>query len=506
MELDRTIEMLAFNLKMLGKTSRKRILVSAGKPSDKQRMLPALQKLAGMGIEIYATEGTSALLEDNGVLNRRIYKVSERREPNIGSFLAQDRLDLVINVLVGNHNYDEASDSNLIRSLAIENGIPLITSVEVAMETIDNLEARQARQVTHRVQPEDVQPWDLHREFLKRVEALGGYASHHAHFDKAYLISVDNLRLGQVDMQKKWHLYDYLKENYTLEDLVDRMSRAVDMMISQGVTYCRTLVDADNIVKLLPINAALAVKSLYAGRIHLEIGVQPLRGVLEPESRKYFTDACPMADYIGGLPSRDRPTPERHLDYLFQLARELNKPIDVHVDQENNPDESETELLALKTMEYGLGGRVNAIHAISLAAKPERERQRIIEVVKDAGLGIVVCPSAALSMKQLTKTAPLHNSIAPVPELLEAGVAVYLGVDNINDLFMPFTDGDMWFEARMLMEACRFYDIDAVARLACRRPACGLAPAKGTVATGGAAVPSSTKPDAAPVSLSQGVM
>jgi cytosine/adenosine deaminase-related metal-dependent hydrolase len=61
-----------------------------------------------------------------------------------------------------------------------------------------------------------------------------------------------------------------------------------------------------------------------------------------------------------------------------------------------------------------------------------------------------------------------------VPELLEAGIAVYLGADNIYDLFMPFTDGDMWFEARMLMEACRFYDIDAVARMACRRPACGL--------------------------------
>jgi cytosine deaminase len=255
------------------------------------------------------------------------------------------------------------------------------------------------------------------------------------------------------------------------------MSRGVDTMISQGVTYCRTFVDADNIVKLLPINAALTVKSLYAGRIHLEIGVQPLKGVLEPESCKYFSEACIKADYIGGLPSRDRPTPERHLDYVLQLGRDLNKPVDVHVDQENNPEESETELLALKTMQYGLGGRVNAIHAISLAAKPERERKRIIEMMKDAGLGIVVCPSAGLSMKQLTKTAPLHNSIAPVPELLEAGVAVYLGVDNIYDLFMPFTDGDLWFEARMLMEACRFYDIDAIARVACRRPACGLAPA-----------------------------
>lgn len=475
MELDRTIEMLAFNLKMLGKTSRKRILVSAGKPSDKERMLPALRKLAGMGVELYATEGTSSFLERSGVSNRRLYKISERREPNIQSFLAQDRLDLVINVLVGNHDYDEASDSNLIRSLAIENGIPLITSVEVAIRTIDKMEARQARQEAELARPVDVQSWDLHREFLRRVEALGGYACHHAHFDKAYLISVDNLRLGQVDMQKKWHLYDYLKENYTLEDLVTRISRGIDTMISQGVTYCRTLVDADNIVKLLPINAALTVKSLYAERIHFEVGVQPLRGVLEPESRKYFSEACAMADYIGGLPSRDRPTPERHLDYLLQLGRELNKPVDVHVDQENNPEESETELLALKTIEYGLGGRVNAIHAISVAAKPERERKRIIEIVKDAGLGIVVCPSAALSMKQLTKAAPLHNSIAPVPELLEAGVAVYLGVDNIYDLFMPFTDGDMWFEARMLMEACRFYDIDAVARMACRRPACGLA-------------------------------
>lgn len=474
MEIDRTIEMLAFNLKMLGKTSRKHVLVSAGKPSDKEEMLPALRKLAGMGVELYATEGTSSFLERNGVSNRRLYKISQRQEPNIESFLAQDRLDLVINVLVGNHDYDEASDSKLIRSLAIENGIPLITSIEVAIGTIDKMEARQETVEAEPARLADVQPWNLHREFLKRVEALGGYACHHAHFDKAYLISIDNLRLGQVDMQKKWHLYDYLKENYTLDDLVSRISRAVETMIQQGVTYCRTLVDADNIVKLLPINAALTVKSLYAERIHLEIGVQPLRGVLEPESRKYFSEACSMGDYIGGLPSRDRPTPERHLDYLLQLARELNKPVDVHVDQENNPEESETELLALKTMEYGLGGRVNAIHAVSLAAKPKRERKRIIEMLKDAGVGVVVCPSAALSMRQLSKTAPLHNSITPVPELLEAGVAVYLGVDNIHDLFMPFTDGDMWFEARMLMEACRFYDIDAVARMACHRPACGL--------------------------------
>ena len=47
---------------------------------------------------------------------------------------------------------------------------------------------------------------------------------------------------------------------------------------------------------------------------------------------------------------------------------------------------------------------------------------------------------------------------------MKAGVRCYLGVDNVHDLFMPMVDGDIWTECRMLMEACRFYDIQAVAK------------------------------------------
>ena len=177
-----------------------------------------------------------------------------------------------------------------------------------------------------------------------------------------------------------------------------------------------------------------------------------------------------MPDYCGPLPSRDRPTPEKHLDVVLDLAKRLNKPVDVHVDQENNPLENETELLARKTIEHGMQGRVFGVHAISLSAKEEREQDRIIELVKEADMGIIICPSAALSMKQLPMTAPLHNSIAPYAKLRAAGVRTYLGVDNVHDLFMPMVDGDMWTECRMLMEACRFYDIDAVAEWACTKP------------------------------------
>jgi cytosine/adenosine deaminase-related metal-dependent hydrolase len=465
-----SLELLAFNLKLLGPKSRKQILISAGKIEDKKRVLPAIQRFQKLNVQFYATPGTYAFLTENGVPATEIHKISEDRQPNILTFLNDNKLDLVINVLTGDEGYDETSDVRFIRKLSIENGIPLITDPDVAIATLDQIIA-DSEQGTYRYKLADPsQPWNLRLHFLEMAEARGGFANHHAHFDKAYLITLDNLRLSQVDMQEKWKLYQFLKQSYTHDTLIERISRGVETMIEQGVAYCRTMVDADSTVGLLPVQAALEVKKRYADQIRFEIGVQPLQGVLDPASYEQYAEACSMADYCGGLPSRDRPQAEKHLDVILSLAKKLGKPVDVHVDQENNPLENETELLALKTIEHGMQGRVFGIHAISVGAKDEREQDRIIEKVLEADMGIVICPSAALSMKQLPMNAPLHNSIAPYPKLRAAGVKTYLGIDNVHDLFMPMVDGDIWTECRMLMESTRHYMIDDVVEWACAKP------------------------------------
>jgi cytosine/adenosine deaminase-related metal-dependent hydrolase len=83
-------------------------------------------------------------------------------------------------------------------------------------------------------------------------------------------------------------------------------------------------------------------------------------------------------------------------------------------------------------------------------------------------MSAVVCPSAALAMRQLDEfTSPVHNSIANVPEMLEAGVVVGLGVDNVYDFYQPFVDADMWLEMRMLQEACRYYNYEDLVKIAC---------------------------------------
>jgi cytosine deaminase len=464
-----SIDLLAFNVKLLGTQRRKNVLISAGKVADKEKLLESMKTLAGLNVQIFATPGTQRFLNQHSIASTEVHKIADGLEPNILSLLKRNGFDLVINILTGNQDYDEKSDVNLIRTLSIENGIPLITDTDVAVKTIAQLALDHQRGTFRYKQASRLSPWDMRSHFLSLIRSRGGFACHHAHFDKAYLISPDNLRLSQVDMQRKWELYKYLKENYTMEDLIERISRGVQVLIAQGATYCRTMVDADSTVKLLPIMAANEVKRMFADRIRMEVGIQPLQGVVNDlESRKLVEEACGLADFVGGLPSRDRPTPEKHLDIVMEIAKSQGKMLDVHVDQENNPWENETEMLARKTIEHGLEGRVFAVHAISLAAKPHGEQDRIISIMKDAGVSVICCPSAALSMKMLDMTAPLHNSIAPVVRLLEAEVPVYLGVDNINDLFMPLVDGDMWFECRCLMESCRFYELERVADIATR--------------------------------------
>jgi cytosine/adenosine deaminase-related metal-dependent hydrolase len=471
MSSDISLEMLAFNLKLLGHKSRKKLLISAGQQEDKKRMLQTIRRFAQLNVDLYTTPGTRRFFAEHDLQTTEIHKITDSRTPNILTFLKANRFDLVINVLTGDEDYDESSDAKLIRKLCIENGIPLITDADVGIATLEQLIVDTVTGTYRYKLADQSEPWNLKLHFLEAVERFGGMANHHAHFDKAFLINTENLRLGQVDMQKKWELYKYLKESYTHEDLIERISRGVETMIEQGVTYCRTMVDADSTVGLLPVKAAMEVKKRYADQIHFEVGVQPLQGVLDDASFEQYAMACELADYCGGLPSKDRPTPEKHLDRVLELAKKLGKSVDVHIDQENNPNEDETELLAMKTIEHGMQGKVNGVHAISVAAKSELEQDRITEKILEADMGIIICPSAALGMKQLDMTAPLHNSIAPFVKFRDAGVRLYLGVDNIADLFMPMSDGDIWTECRMLMEACRFYEIEAIAEWACHKPA-----------------------------------
>lgn len=310
-------------------------------------------------------------------------------------------------------------------------------------------------------------PWDLKTQMLDAIAQNGGFVNCHAHFDKAFYITKDRLEDSNVDMEKKWNMSDDIKRKSTKEEIAKRIRTALDIFVNQGVKFTVSFIDAYDAVGHKAIDAALKVKEEYKDKITLLLATQPLGGLINKEARDLYEAITVKADIVGGLPSKDRPNDEQSLDYLFEIAKKLNKPVHVHIDQENNPNERDTEKLIAAVKRHGYQGRTVAVHAVSTSAQPKEYRTKIYKELAELGIAVVVCPSAMLSQRQFDQfLAPGHNSIANVPEMLEAGITVGLGVDNIADFYLPFVDGDMWTEMRMLQETCRYHDFDQLVKIA----------------------------------------
>ena len=308
---------------------------------------------------------------------------------------------------------------------------------------------------------------NIKNHFLNLVISKGGFKPLHAHFDKSNVVTPDILMQAQKEsMQDKWDTFNKIKSNYTSEDIYRRAESCVHSFIKQKATVVRTFTDADSIIGQLCVDALTQLRADYKDVIDIEIGIQPIQGLAKKEDYQAFKTACSKADLIGGLPSRD-PDPKEHLHILFDLAEEFCLPLDVHVDQLNSPNEKETELLLDVKRDRNFKHKVNAIHSISLSCHPELYQHSIAQRLAEENIGVIICPSAALSMKPLEGClTPIHNSIAPLQILHKHGVKIALGIDNINDLYMPLVDGDMWFEARLLMEATRCYDLNLISDIA----------------------------------------
>ena len=157
---------------------------------------------------------------------------------------------------------------------------------------------------------------------------------------------------------------------------------------------------------------------------------------------------------------------EEHIDILLETGKKLGKIVNVHVDQFNSPEDKETELLCDKTVEHGMEGRVVAIHCISLASHPKDYRKKVYKRMQESGVMAISCPTAWIDSPRSEENTPRHNSLTPIDEMVPAGVTVALGTDNIADYMVPFCDGDIWFDLKLLATGCRFTDYKSLVDIA----------------------------------------
>lgn len=310
--------------------------------------------------------------------------------------------------------------------------------------------------------------WDIQQELLNRIKKNGGWANCHAHIDRAYTLTEENFHLSNRLRSEKWTLNDELRRNSTVDQIYDRMAMAVERLLSQGVTSLGSFIDVDCNVKDKSIQAAIRLRNQYKNDITLKFLNQSSNGLFneKKQSRQWFDIGAEFVDIIGGLLKADAGREEEHLDILLSTAKKMNKMVHVHTDELNLNEEHESELLARKTIEHGLQGKVVGIHGISINARPLFERETTYKIMKKAKMMYISCPVSWLNSRRSEELTPTHNPVTPVDEMLPHDLVVGIGSDNIADIWMPFNTADMWLDLRVLLEATRIHDLDLLTNIA----------------------------------------
>jgi carbamoyl-phosphate synthase large subunit len=125
-----------------------RVFVSVAN-RDKRHMIFPVKRLADLGFEILATEGTADVLRRNGVEATVVRKHSAGSgpagEPTIVQMIHEGVVDVIVNTPIGiTEGGSPRLDGYEIRSAAVARNIPSITTVQGLAAAVQGIEAQQA--------------------------------------------------------------------------------------------------------------------------------------------------------------------------------------------------------------------------------------------------------------------------------------------------------------------------------------------------------------------------
>jgi cytosine deaminase len=279
----------------------------------------------------------------------------------------------------------------------------------------------------------------------ERIDGHGGiifpsFVEPHIHLDKTL---TRHLPGGNAESWEEAEASQgQVKRTFTPEDVESRSSRAIELAITNGVGLMRAHVAIDAAHELVSLEGVLRARERWADAIEIEIVALLEESIVEhPELLARAREAIRRGgDVIGGIPDVEEDTPGqlRHLEALFEIAEEFDAPVDAHVDYDADPSRKSLEMLADLTLQRGFEGRVLASHCCALATYPQHESERVIDKVRRADITVCISPLANLQQVGLVGRLPVHRGSSRTKELLDAGVNVAAGTDNMNDMWFAF--------------------------------------------------------------------
>ncbi len=286
-----------------------------------------------------------------------------------------------------------------------------------------------------------------------------GFIETHIHLDKSCLL--DRCKSVQGTLEEAISEVAKAKQNFQPDDVRERAVKTLEKSILQGTTHMRTHLEVDPVVGLRSLEGIQPLIDEYRWAIDLEICVFPQEGLLNnPGTDELMVEGLKRGCHVvGGAPYTDSDPPGQ-IDRLFEMAREFDVDVDMHLDFGNTPEGMTIEHVCNRTEEFGWGGRVTVGHMTQLSTVEVPELERITRRLADAGVAVTVLPSTDLYLMGRHQDHNVLRGVVPVHKMLRYGVNCNLSSNNVLNPFTPFGDCSLIRMANLYANICQVGQID----------------------------------------------
>ncbi|MGN8874621.1 amidohydrolase family protein [Pseudoflavonifractor sp. HCP28S3_F10] len=297
-----------------------------------------------------------------------------------------------------------------------------------------------------------------------------GLVESHTHLDKSFT-AVDE---DTPTLQEAYGIFArYLAKippEGMVEDIKARSRRVLDWELASGASAVKSHVLVCPQWGMGSLQAINELKEEYRGRLDLYNITQ-----WTPEYDREFRAAAKAGeiDFIAGYPLFT-DDPMGNIDQVFALAEEYGLPLDLHIDERDEPDISCFLSVIEHTRRYHMEGRVTCGHVTALCAVEDEPAHRAICEAVEAGINIITLPSCNMFLMGRKDRQPIRRGVTRVDEFLKAGANVAVASDNVRDPYRPFGNGDLLEEALFAAQVLQYGtadQLDEVMRMITTRPA-----------------------------------
>jgi len=247
-----------------------------------------------------------------------------------------------------------------------------------------------------------------------------------------------------------------VKHTFTEEDVYRRARETLENCIRHGTTRMRTHIELDAGVEMRSLDALAKLRDDYAWAIDIEFCVFPQEGLTNnPRSDELLVEALKHGvKVIGAAPNYD-PDKAGQIRRIFELAREYDCDIDMHLDSGNSPADMDVHLVCELTRQHGLGGRVAVGHGCKYSTLPPADLLALAGQMADAGVAVTVLPATDLYMMGRDQDHSIRRGVADANVLVEHGVNCSISSNNILNPFTPLGDGNLVRMANLQANVCQ---------------------------------------------------